>query len=677
MICSFWLVSCLAKAGELERAEALFDSSVGYANDLGLLAEEIDTAERRAARQLPAGVQPHRPDHGRARDRQGAGGRADERTTTSIVIGAGPAGEHCAGQPGGRRPAGGDRRARAGGRRMRLLGLHPLEDAAAPGRGAAGGARGAGRARGRERPARRRRPPSPGATSWCPATTTRAKAGWLERRASSCCAAPARLAGPGRVEVDGDEHAADAHRDRHRLRPGASRPSPACAEARRRVDQPRGDGADRGARAGCSCWAAARWASRWPRRVRRMGASVALVEGKDHVLPREPKPLGEALGERARRRRHRALLRPARLGRAAPRTASTCSSSPSATSCAATACWWPPAGGRASTASASRPWASSPTRRGIAVDARMRAADGPLGDRRRDRHLAAHLRGQVPGPRGGGQHPRPRRAAPTTTPCRAWCSPIPRPPRWARPTGALTATVPLSAVPRTSTYTRAYAEQPRLHDAASPTASALTGAYALGPEAGEWLQQATLGDPRAACRSTCWSDVIQPFPTFSEVFLHALTALRTASRRPPKGTVPLRRGWSRAPSRFVLMWPRRPRAEVECRTVPRLRARQQQATHDFATMYDRGDRTSESLPRHGQALPLALPGLSPDGQPRPPPARDPRSEPRRRDAAAAWIVRTALQTPGTDVRPPLPRALRVSSDQHGRAALDGGRLTSP
>jgi GH15 family glucan-1,4-alpha-glucosidase len=44
VICSFWLVSCLAKAGELERAEILFDRLAGYANDLGLLAEEIDTA---------------------------------------------------------------------------------------------------------------------------------------------------------------------------------------------------------------------------------------------------------------------------------------------------------------------------------------------------------------------------------------------------------------------------------------------------------------------------------------------------------------------------------------------------------------------------------------------------------------------------------------------------------
>jgi GH15 family glucan-1,4-alpha-glucosidase len=43
-ICSFWLVSALAKAGEIDRAEALFDQLAGYANDLGLLAEEIDVA---------------------------------------------------------------------------------------------------------------------------------------------------------------------------------------------------------------------------------------------------------------------------------------------------------------------------------------------------------------------------------------------------------------------------------------------------------------------------------------------------------------------------------------------------------------------------------------------------------------------------------------------------------
>ena len=43
VICTFWLVSALALAGEVERAEALFDQLVSYANDVGLMAEEIDT----------------------------------------------------------------------------------------------------------------------------------------------------------------------------------------------------------------------------------------------------------------------------------------------------------------------------------------------------------------------------------------------------------------------------------------------------------------------------------------------------------------------------------------------------------------------------------------------------------------------------------------------------------
>src|SRR3954454_9498715 len=44
VVCSFWLVSALAMAGELDRAEALYEQLAGYANDLGLLGEEIDTA---------------------------------------------------------------------------------------------------------------------------------------------------------------------------------------------------------------------------------------------------------------------------------------------------------------------------------------------------------------------------------------------------------------------------------------------------------------------------------------------------------------------------------------------------------------------------------------------------------------------------------------------------------
>ena len=43
-ICSFWLVECLARAGEGARARELFERLLGFCNDVGLLAEEIDPA---------------------------------------------------------------------------------------------------------------------------------------------------------------------------------------------------------------------------------------------------------------------------------------------------------------------------------------------------------------------------------------------------------------------------------------------------------------------------------------------------------------------------------------------------------------------------------------------------------------------------------------------------------
>jgi pyruvate/2-oxoglutarate dehydrogenase complex dihydrolipoamide dehydrogenase (E3) component len=82
----------------------------------------------------------------------------------------------------------------------------------------------------------------------------------------------------------------------------------------------------------------------------------------------------------------------------------------------------------------------------------------------------------------------------------------------------------LSGVPKTATYTHAYAESNGFLTLVSD-GERLTGAYALGPEAGEWLQQATLAI-RARVPLDVLRDVIQPFPAFTEIYVEALKALR-------------------------------------------------------------------------------------------------------------------------------------------------------
>jgi len=86
------------------------------------------------------------------------------------------------------------------------------------------------------------------------------------------------------------------------------------------------------------------------------------------------------------------------------------------------------------------------------------------------------------------------------------------------------AMVPLSEVAKTATYTREYADSNGFLTLLSD-GERLTGAYALGPEAGEWLQQATLAI-RARVPLGVLTDTIQPFPTFSEIYVAALKTLR-------------------------------------------------------------------------------------------------------------------------------------------------------
>ena len=83
---------------------------------------------------------------------------------------------------------------------------------------------------------------------------------------------------------------------------------------------------------------------------------------------------------------------------------------------------------------------------------------------------------------------------------------------------------PLTSTPRLSTYERPKRDGLRQGRRRPGAARRSTGAVAVGPEAGEWLQQLTLAI-RAETPIEVLLDVIQPYPTFSEAVFLALREL--------------------------------------------------------------------------------------------------------------------------------------------------------
>ncbi len=98
-------------------------------------------------------------------------------------------------------------------------------------------------------------------------------------------------------------------------------------------------------------------------------------------------------------------------------------------------------------------------------------------------------------------------------------------------------TARVSEVPKTATYTHAYASSNGFLTLLSD-GERLTGAYALGPEAGEWLQQATLAI-RARVPVDVLADTIQPFPSFSGIYGPALADLQMNIADMPPPTRPM------------------------------------------------------------------------------------------------------------------------------------------
>jgi pyruvate/2-oxoglutarate dehydrogenase complex dihydrolipoamide dehydrogenase (E3) component len=256
--------------------------------------------------------------------------------------------------------------------------------------------------------------------------------------------------------------------------------------------------------------------------VRRLGGEVVLVVSGGRVLPKEPAPLGEALGEVLRRDGIELVLG-ARASAARREGEDYVLELDDGRALR---------GDRLLVATGRRPRVEGiglesvgiePDPHGVPVDGRLRAGDGlwAIGDvtgiwqlthvgKYQGRIVAANILGE---PREAHYEAVPRVTYTDPEACAVGAT-----------EARFSASTPVAEVAKTATYTHAYAESNGFLTLLSD-GDRLTGAYALGPGAGEWLQQATLAI-RARVPLDVLLDTIQPFPTFSEIYLSALKALR-------------------------------------------------------------------------------------------------------------------------------------------------------
>jgi pyruvate/2-oxoglutarate dehydrogenase complex dihydrolipoamide dehydrogenase (E3) component len=255
--------------------------------------------------------------------------------------------------------------------------------------------------------------------------------------------------------------------------------------------------------------------------VQRLGGQAVIIDTAEHVLPREPAPLGAALEEALRRDGIELVLS----------AGVTAARRDGADFVLELEDGRQERGDRLLVATGRRPRVQDigletigvePDPRGVPVDARLRVTEGvwAVGDvtgiwplthvgKYQGRVVAANILGT------------PREANYEAVPRAVYTDPQ------AASVGvsadAFSATVMLRDVAKTATYMRSYAESNGFLTLVSD-GHRITGAHALGPEASEWLQQATLAI-RARVPLEILLDTIQPFPTFSEVYLNAVREL--------------------------------------------------------------------------------------------------------------------------------------------------------
>ena len=269
--------------------------------------------------------------------------------------------------------------------------------------------------------------------------------------------------------------------------------------------------------------------------VQRLGGQAVIVEGSDRVLPREAAPLGEALGEALRRDGIEIML-----GKNA--TAARQSDGDYVLEFDGGI---EVRGDRLLVATGRRPRVKGigletvlieENPRGIPVDDHLRAGENlwAIGDVTGIwplTHVGEYEAEVVAANIAGDPLPANYEAVPRVT----YTDPQ------AAAVGALeaeySATARLSELPKTATYSHAYADSNGFLTVLSD-GGRLTGAYALGPEAAEWLQQATLAI-RAHVPLSVLGDTIQPFPSFSGIYDSAIKTLRMDVAEMPRPAGPM------------------------------------------------------------------------------------------------------------------------------------------
>jgi pyruvate/2-oxoglutarate dehydrogenase complex dihydrolipoamide dehydrogenase (E3) component len=269
--------------------------------------------------------------------------------------------------------------------------------------------------------------------------------------------------------------------------------------------------------------------------VRRLGGESVIVEGSDRVLPREPSPLGEALGEALRRDGIELVLH----------ERATAARREGADYVLALEGGDEVRGDRLLVATGRRPRVEgigleavgvTPDPHGISVDEYLRAADrlwaiGDVNGVWPLTHVGEYEGDVVAANIAGDPRPANYEAVPRVT----YTDPQ------AAAVGAteaqFSATAKLSEEPKAATYSHAYAESSGFLTLLSD-GTRLTGAYALGPEAGEWMQLATLA-VRARIPLTVLIDTMQPFPSFSGIYSSALMELSMVVAHLPPPSKPM------------------------------------------------------------------------------------------------------------------------------------------